>query len=523
MAPKRAFAPGANGDEAGSIRRIAPALRVVVHRGGLYIGDVGRDVEVPASSKTPPIFQDGPATETSAWTANPHYSKSPEMVKMVRRICKLTESGLPGKDLTLSLFTKRIQPLQHRDRLMYLYSVRDETMRATKDNLSSDALDKRLRVMIKVPRDVHSHVCRFDIYTDGAGPALESLEEKDLRTLTRTPHTGPSNPKAASEARNPEAAPPAKRKRAAASGSMTKHTRKAPSAKVTKKLEKEKLLLKEIDTGSSKHGLIENFFSKPGKVTGNKPQKMKLKPSPATMPITPQVEIPPKPSSSAIPDPKDAINLDDLPSATVNSGKRASPFKPVPEEPEATSAEAMANDAPKKLTLSGAHVWGEPDPEQKELAILEDNLHVLFVKHKAVRQNTRKLHEEMHKLMLDQKSEIERLNKKEAEDQQAIQLLESRLKANEDLLAKRPSIDDISAKLQVLETEQESLQASLKESYKNETKMKKELEDNHAKEMSEMTEKLKDSTKRFKTLASKLTAAEAEAIDIDQMIFRKDF
>jgi predicted transcriptional regulator len=68
-----------------------------------------------------------------------------------------------------------------------------------------------------------------------------------------------------------------------------------------------------------------------------------------------------------------------------------------------------------------------------------------------------------------------------------------------DLLAKRPSIDDISAKLQVLETEQESLQASLKESYKNETKMKKELEDKHAKEMSEMTEKLKDSTKRFKT------------------------
>jgi hypothetical protein len=161
------------------------------------------------------------------------------------------------------------------------------------------------------------------------------------------------------------------------------------------------------------------LFLSSSKVTGNKPQKMKLKPSPATMPVTPQVEIPPKPSSSAIPDPKDAINLDDLPSATVNSVKRASPFKHVPEEPEATSAEAMANDAPKKLTLSGAHgtpathphlfsvlrraplhqrhmemtnlmneVWGEPDPEQKELAILEDNLHVLFVKHKAVRQVT---------------------------------------------------------------------------------------------------------------------------------------
>jgi hypothetical protein len=37
----------------------------------------------------------------------------------------------------------------------------------------------------------------------------------------------------------------------------------------------------------------------------------------------------------------------------------------------------------------------------------------------------------MHKLMLDQKAEIERLNKKEAEDRQAIELLKSRLKTNE--------------------------------------------------------------------------------------------
>jgi hypothetical protein len=84
----------------------------------------------------------------------------------------MTESGLSGKDLTLSWFTKRIQPLQHRERLMYDNSGRDDTMRATKDNLSSDALDKRLRVMIKIPRDVHSHACQFDIYTEGAGPAV---------------------------------------------------------------------------------------------------------------------------------------------------------------------------------------------------------------------------------------------------------------------------------------------------------------------------------------------------------------
>jgi hypothetical protein len=44
------------------------------------------------------------------------------------------------------------------------------------------------------------------------------------------------------------------------------------------------------------------------------------------MPITPEVEVLPKPSSSAIPDPKTFINLDDLPaplaiaSAEVSSG-----------------------------------------------------------------------------------------------------------------------------------------------------------------------------------------------------------
>jgi hypothetical protein len=80
----------------------------------------------------------------------------------------------------------------------------------------------------------------------------------------RIPHTRSSNPEAASDAENPEAAPPAKRKRAIASGSTAKRAHETPSAKATKKLEKEKLGLKEIDTGSSKQGSIEYFFTKPG-------------------------------------------------------------------------------------------------------------------------------------------------------------------------------------------------------------------------------------------------------------------
>jgi hypothetical protein len=50
--------------------------------------------------------------------------------------------------------------------------------------------------------------------------------------------------------------------------------------------------------------------------------KKKAKPSPAFVPVTPEVEVPPKASSSAKPDPKDVINLDDLPEEpTAESGK----------------------------------------------------------------------------------------------------------------------------------------------------------------------------------------------------------
>jgi hypothetical protein len=153
------------------------------------------------------------------------------------------------------------------------------------------------------------------------------------------------------------------------------------------------------------------------KVAGAKPQKKKLKPSPATMPIMLEVEVPPKPSSSAIPDPKNVINIDDDPVPVVDSDKDVSSSKPIPEEPEETSADAPANDASKKLVLSRAHgtpathplffpvlpkaplhqrhkeitnlmdeVWRKPDHEQKELADLEDSLYLLFIKLKAIRK-----------------------------------------------------------------------------------------------------------------------------------------
>jgi hypothetical protein len=138
------------------------------------------------------------------------------------------------------------------------------------------------------------------------------------------------------------------------------------------------------------------------------------------MPVTLEVEVPPKASSSTAQVPKDVINLDDIPEEpTADSGKGASSSQPPPEEPKTASAEATANDASKKLLLSGAtgtpkthphffpvlqkvplaqrhaemtklmnEVWGKPETEQQDLTTLEDNLRVFFAKHKAVRQVT---------------------------------------------------------------------------------------------------------------------------------------
>ena len=135
------------------------------------------------------------------------------------------------------------------------------------------------------------------------------------------------------------------------------------------------------------------------------------------MPETPEVEVPPKASSTTAQIPKDVIVLDDIPEdQTADSGKGASSSVPPPEEP-AKTAEATANDAKQKLMLSGAtgtpqthphffpvlqriplaqrhagmtnlmnEVWGKPETEQQDLATFEDNLRVFFAKHKAVRQ-----------------------------------------------------------------------------------------------------------------------------------------
>ncbi|KAK1643629.1 hypothetical protein QYE76_061434 [Lolium multiflorum] len=85
--------------------------------------------------------------------------------------------------------------------------------------------------------------------------------------------------------------------------------------------------------------------------------------------------------------------------------------------------------------------------------------------------------------------------------------------------AKRPTIDALAAKVEVLEAENESLKKFLKESSEEETKKKKELLERHTQELSDLAEKLKKSQQRIQTLATKNKNYEAEAEAIDKMIF----
>ncbi|KAK1662036.1 hypothetical protein QYE76_050195 [Lolium multiflorum] len=512
-----------------------------------------KDVSDPASEKKLPAFKNCPAVELPSWTHCPHFSDSPQLTRAVRRICKLTEEGLTGKDLTLSWFTKRIQPLQHRDRLMFEYTGRDDPMRATKDNLSADALDKRIRVLIKISRELHVHVCNKDIHTNGSGTALEALEENELGTLLRVPSSSNMDPEAASEAEAPEASRPAKRKKPAPSSPRAKRAREVLSTAATRKLEAEKKRLSLINTSNRGQPASQHFFKPSG--SESQPPKApktlrKTKPSPAPVPITPDAGVPPKASSTSKPDPKDIINVDDLPEDPAHHGDSAkgtsSPIPP-PDQPSSAFAEPTEEEQEQKvkllqvtnatrvhlqptpsfqkLTLSQRHaevsamlnkVWGKPDEEVRELADLEVSLKDFFAKHREVRQTTRKLHEDLRVHVLEQITEIEGLRQNAENGQKAIQLLETRLQEE---TAKHSKWDELSARVQVLEAENESLKDFVKTSASQEHQARKELREKHARDLAELNDKLEKSQGRVISVISKNKALEAEAEAIDKLIF----
>ncbi|KAK1668572.1 hypothetical protein QYE76_056731 [Lolium multiflorum] len=136
----------------------------------------------------------------------------------------------------------------------------------------------------------------------------------------------------------------------------------------------------------------------------------------------------------------------------------------------------------------------------------------------AARKNTRKLHEDLRVHVLEQMMEIEGLRQNAENSQKAIKHLETRLQEE---IAKRSSFDELSAKVKVLEAENESLKAFIKDSSDKENLARKVLSEKHARDVAELTDKLKKSQQRVTSVVAKNKVQEAEAEAIDKMIFRK--
>nr|XP_051202176.1 uncharacterized protein LOC127315758 [Lolium perenne] len=314
---------------------------------------------------------------------------------------------------------------------------------------------------------------------------------------------GNTDPEAASEAEAPDAPRPSKRKRAAPSSPTAKRARELLSTAATRKVEAEKKHLKLIDTSNRAQPDIHQFF-KPSGSFGSQPHKApralkkKVKPSPASIPVTPEVEG----ASSSAPPPE-------RPSATF-AEPTAEQYEQKVQLIHATSTlqtDPQPTPSLQKLPLAQRHaevstmmdkVWGTANTEMQELTNLENDLKVFFAKHKDVRQNTRKLHEDLRVHVLEQITEIEGLQE----------------------TAKHSAFDDLSAKVKVLEAENESLKAFIKESSDKENLVRRELSKKHARDLAELADKLKKSQQNVKTLVAKSKVQEAEAEAIDKLIFQ---
>ncbi|KAK1698171.1 hypothetical protein QYE76_014868 [Lolium multiflorum] len=126
-----------------------------------------------------PLLPNKPPEELSSWKLIPALAQYPELDKMARRISWLVHDGLTGMDLTLSWFTRRIQPLKYNKWLICEYSGVDDQLRVTKDNLPTDSLKKRIRTLVKLTRGQEVPEINKDIRLCGA----ENTREK--RALRR--------------------------------------------------------------------------------------------------------------------------------------------------------------------------------------------------------------------------------------------------------------------------------------------------------------------------------------------------
>jgi hypothetical protein len=108
------------------------------------------EISVPGVHEGLPKFINKPPEELARWSFIPAHAQYLELDRAARRISWLVHDGLTGMDLTLSWFTRRIQPLKYNKRLICEYSGVEDQQRVTRDNLPTDSLNKRIRTLVKI-------------------------------------------------------------------------------------------------------------------------------------------------------------------------------------------------------------------------------------------------------------------------------------------------------------------------------------------------------------------------------------
>jgi hypothetical protein len=88
-----------------------------------------------------------------------------------QRISKLVFAGLTGADTIHCWISQRIQPLQYRSALMCEYSRIDDTQRYTKEELSPEEIEHRIRNIINVGQDEELKL-KIPMFENGSCPEV---------------------------------------------------------------------------------------------------------------------------------------------------------------------------------------------------------------------------------------------------------------------------------------------------------------------------------------------------------------
>ena len=103
--------------------------------------------------------------ENEDWDTCPDPHGQADLTRCIRRIAKLMELGLTGQDLILYWIKRRIQPLQHRERLMHQYMGPLDSLRVNRAVLTSTAVNQKMRRIVKVSRNTTTYEFGLDMFT----------------------------------------------------------------------------------------------------------------------------------------------------------------------------------------------------------------------------------------------------------------------------------------------------------------------------------------------------------------------